>query len=173
MPIETSEILLRLAGGAGNTDPHASFGGVMSTSTVIVDNSLHNLFPVRTGQESTDGNTDYSSFYILNNDPSITWIGAKIWVESETSHAGEDFELSKSHEGLNATMETIADKNTAPVGGTINFVDASGEGSAVVLGDIPAGQRFGIWVKRTTAPGTLVKDNYTIVVHIAGDTTEA
>lgn len=170
MAIQSTDIILRLSGGASNTDPNACLGGVMSTTTAIVDNTLHNLFDKVTGAESTAGEEEYRGFYILNNHGTLTLESAKIWVDSETTHTGEDFEIALCDEGVNVTMETIGDAYTAPSGPT--FGDATGEGAALSLGDIAAGQRYGIWVKRTTDPATAAKNNYTIVLKIKGDTAE-
>lgn len=171
MPIADTDILLRLSGGSGNSDPNASLGGVMSTSTVITDNTLHNLFDKVTGAESTAGDTEYRAFYVLNNHGSLTLQAPKIWIDSETTHTGEDVEIALAGEGVNATMETVANENTAPAGES--FSDASGEGSALSFpADLAAGQRMGIWVKRVTGSSTAAKNNYTIVIKVKGDTAE-
>lgn len=170
MPIADTDILIRLSGGSGNTDPNAALGGVMSTSTVVADNTLHNLFDKVTGAESTAGDTEYRAVYILNNHGSLTLEGAKVWIDSETTHTGEDVEIALAGEGLNATMETVANENTAPAGET--FSDATGEGAALTFGNIPNGQRYGLWFKRVTGAGTAAKSNYTVVIKVKGDTAE-
>jgi hypothetical protein len=173
MTILQSEILLRLSGGASNTVPNDSLGGIMSTTTNIVDNTAENLFDHVAGAESTPGDTEYRGFYVLNSNGTLTYQDAKIWIDSETSHSGANLTMSLCHEGLNATMETIANENTAPVGASINFVEANGIGNALVLGDIPAGQRFGIWLKRVIGAATLAKNAYELVIKVTGDSAEA
>lgn len=170
MAIADTDILLRLSGGASNSDPNASLGGVMSTTTVITDNTLHNLFDKVLGSESSLGDTEYRGFYVLNNHGSLTLESAKIWIDSETSHAGANIQIALADEGLNATMETIATENDAPSGPS--FQEAATEGAALTLGNIPFGQRYGIWVKRVIGSGTLAKNNYTIVIKVKGDTAE-
>ena len=172
MPIVATDILLRLAGGSSNTVPDSSLGGVMSTSTVIVDNTLHNLFDVVSGTESTAGDTEYRSFYVLNNHGTLAYQNAKIWINSETTHTNENVQISLAGEGANTTMETIANENTAPVSGGLSFQEAATEGAALSLGTLNAGQRYGIWVKRITTAGCLAKDNYTVVINVKGDTSE-
>lgn len=171
MAILDSEILLRLSGGSGNTDPNAALGGVMSTSTVISDNTSNNLFDKITGAESTAGRTDYRGFYVLNNDGALTLEDAGIYVDSETTHTGVDVELGLATQGLNATMSTIADEVTAP-SPSVTFSDASGVGNRLVLGNIPAGQRYGVWAKRVINAGTAAKTDYTVVLKVVGDTPE-
>src|SRR5574339_155972 len=170
MPITTSDIILRLSGGASNSDPNACLGGVMSTTTAIVDNTLHNLFDKVLGSEATAGDTEYRGFYILNNHGTLTLESAKIWIDSETSHTNENVRIALAGEGVNQTMETIANENTAPAGES--FVDAANEGAALSLGNIAAGQRYGVWLERISTAWVAAKNNYTIVLKIKGDTAE-
>lgn len=170
MPIIDTDILLRLSGGASNTDPNVALGGIMSTTTVIVDNTLHNLFDKVTGAESTSGDTEYRAFYVLNNHGTLTLESAKIWIDSETVHTGENVQIALAGEGINATMETVANENTGPVGES--FQEAATEGAALTLGNIAPSQRYGIWLKRITGVGTAAKSNYTIVIKVKGDTAE-
>jgi hypothetical protein len=171
MPIDASEILLRLSGGAGNSSPAASLGGVMSTTTVIADNTANNLFDKITGSESTAGRTDYRGFYVLNNDGALTLEDAGLYVDSETTHTGVDVEFGLALEGLNVTMDTIALETDAP-DPAVTFSDATGVGARLVLGNIPFGQRYGIWAKRVINAGTAAKTDYTVVIKVVGDTPE-
>ena len=65
MAIAASDILIRLSGGSGNSDPNAALGGVMSTSTAVTDNTTHNLFDVVSGTESAAGDIEYRGVYVL------------------------------------------------------------------------------------------------------------
>lgn len=170
MPIADTDILLRLSGGAAQSDPNASLGGAMS-SVAIVDNTLHNLFDRVSGAESTAGDTEYRCFYVLNNHATLPLQAAKIWIDSETSHAGENVTMALDGGAMNATAEgPVADENTAPSGES--FVEAATEGAALTIGDIPATQKKAIWLKRVTGAGTLAKSNYTVVIKVKGDTAE-
>lgn len=169
MPIATSDILLRLSGGSGNSAPNSSLGGVMSTSTVVVDNSSNNLFDKVTGSENTAGATEYRGVYVLNNHGTLSFTNAIIWVSSETTHTGANIKIALAGEGVNATMETIGSETSAPVGET--FVEASSAGTALSLGTLAAGQRYGIWVQRViTAATAAALNDYTFVFSITGDT---
>lgn len=170
MAITDTDILLRLSGGASNTDPNLSLGGIMSTTTSIVDNTLHNLFDKTLGSESTAGDTEYRGFYVLNNHGTLTLESAKIWIDSETTHTNANVKIALCDEGVNATMETIATENDAPTGPT--FDEHSTEGTALSLGNIAAGQRYGIWLQRIITAGCLAKNNYTVVLKVKGDTAE-
>jgi hypothetical protein len=169
MAILESEILLRLSGGTSNTDPNLSIGGDMSSTTVITDNTLHNLYDKVSGAESSAGATEYRCFYVYNSNSSLTYQSAKIWIDSETSHSGEDIEIGLDLAGLNGTADTIADAYTAP-DPAVTFADATGEGAALTLGNIPATNKYAVWVKRVTDASTAAYDNYTTVIKVRGDT---
>lgn len=170
MAITSTDILLKLSGGSTNTDPNLSLGGGIST-TSIVDNTLHNLFDKVTGAESTAGDTEYRGFYVLNNHGSLTLESAKIWIDSETVHTDENVRIGLDLAGLNATMDTIPDENTAP-SPAVTFSEAATEGAALSLGNIPFGQYYGIWLERISTAGVLAKNNYTVVIKVKGDTAE-
>lgn len=169
MAITASDLLLRLSGGSSNSDPNAALGGVMSTTTVVTDNSSNNLFDKVSGTENTAGDTEYRGVYILNNHGSLTLQSAIVWIDSETSHSGVNVKIALAGEGVNATMETIANENTAPSGET--FSEAATEGAALSLGNIAAGQRYGIWLQRVvTAATAAALNDYTFTVKVKGDT---
>lgn len=65
MAIVDADVKFFLSGGAGNSDPNASLGGVMS-STEVVDNTLHNLFDYVSGTEAGAGDTEYRAIYLKN-----------------------------------------------------------------------------------------------------------
>lgn len=147
MVIATSDLLIRLSGGSGNTDPNASIGGVMSTSTVVTDNTTHNLFDVVSGSESLSGDTEYRACYLLNNHGSLTALDTRIYISSNTTSADTSLDIALAGEGLNATVETVANENTAPAGET--FSAPSTYAAGLVMGNIPNGQRYGFWARRT------------------------
>lgn len=170
MAILDTDIHLRLSGGAGNSDPNASLGGVMS-SVQIVDNTLHNLFDKVSGTESTNGDTEYRGFYVLNNHGSLTLESGKIWIDSETVHTGANVQIGLATQGLNGEMSTIATEQDAP-SPVVTFVEAATEGAALSLGNVPFSNKYGIWLKRIINTGTLAKNNYTVVLKVKGDTAE-
>lgn len=170
MPITATDIKFYLTGGSSNSDVNASLGGVVS-STEITDNSLHNLFDKVTGTESSAGDTEYRCIAVKNTHGTLVLQDGKIWVSSETTHTGADMEIGLDLAGLNATPDTIANENTAP-DPAVTFVDAASEGAALTLGNIPAGQYYGIWIKRAITAATAAKDNYTTVLTVKGDTSE-
>mgnify|MGYP001577510872 CR=1 FL=1 len=85
MPIVATDLLLRLSGGSGNTDPDAALGGVMSTSTSISTTvSEENLFNNFTAAEASAGSTKYRGLYLLNNHGSISLTSSAVWISTQT-----------------------------------------------------------------------------------------
>lgn len=139
MPITSSEIEFRLSGGAANADPILSLGGAKSSVAVTPSS----LFDTVSGSEADGGDTEYRCVYVHNADPALTMYGAKLWIQYE-SHAYHAIALGG--EGLNGTAETVASEGTAPSGET--FSSPASEGTALNLGDIPAGQHYPVWIRR-------------------------
>ncbi len=167
MAIQASDIQRRLSGGAGNTDPAASLGGVIS-STAITSASIHNLFDLVVGAESTTGDTEYRCFYLRNGHATLTWYDAKVWIETNTPAAGSAVEIGLGTAAVNGTEQTVANESTAPSG--VSFSTAAGSANALTIGDIPAGQHKAVWVKRTISAGASAYDTDSVVLGYTGDT---
>lgn len=168
MPITVSDILLRLSGGSSNSDPNAALGGVMSTTTTVTDNTTHNLFDVVSGTESSAGDTEYRGIYVLNNHGSLTAQNTHVYISSQTSSANTSLEIALAGEGLNATMETVGNENTAPVGET--FSAPSSYATGLDMGNIPFSQRYGLWVKRIVDAGAAAANDDTTTISVGLDT---
>ena len=168
MAIVAGDLLIRLSGGSGNSDPNASLGGVMSTSTNVVDNTTHNLFDQVSGTESNAGDTEYRGCYLLNNHGSLTAQAATIYISSNTTQADTSAEIALAGEGLNATIETVGNENTAPAGET--FSSPSTYATGLVMGNIPFSQRYGFWVKRIINAGAVAFNDDAMTMKFDCDT---
>lgn len=166
MPIVEADIKFYLSGGAGNSDPNASLGGAIST-TEVSGTALHNLFDLVSGAESTSGDTEYRGIYVKLTHGTLTLQAAKLWLESEVA-LGAGVAIALAGEGVNATMETIADENTAPAGES--FTSPATKGTGLSLGNIAAGQRYGIWVRRVVPPATAAQAADGVTLRVEGDT---
>lgn len=166
MPIGTSDIRYRLSGGASNADPNASLGGAMS-STEIVSATLHNLFDVVKGDEALAGDTEYRGFYVLNNHGSLTLENAVVWIESEAA-SGAHVEIGLAAEAVGSDMAGIANESTAPAG--VTFSAPTAKATGLSIGNIPAGSRKGIWVKRIVPASTGVQNGDNAQLRVEGDT---
>jgi hypothetical protein len=165
MPIVAGDILLRFSGGSGNSDPNACLGGVMSTTTAITNDSLHNLFDLVTGAESSPGDTEYRGIYILNNHGSLTAKNVRVYISTDSL---SDIDIALAGEGLNATMETIADESTAPAGES--FTHPTTYAGGLAPADIPFGQRYGLWLRRTIAASQGAQTPYSMTLNVDCDT---
>jgi hypothetical protein len=164
MPIISSELEFRLSGGSGNSSPAASIGG--AKSSVAVDPAT--LFDLVSGAESAAGLVDYRCIYLHNADPALTALGAKVWIVSNTPSADTAFAIALGGEGLNGTAETPANDTTAPSGES--FVAAANEGAALSMGDIPTGQHYPIWIRRTVTAGASAYTADGITLRVKCDT---
>ena len=140
----------------------------MSTTTTVTDNTTHNLFDQVSGTESAAGDTEYRGVYVLNNHGSLTSQNTHVYISSQTSSADTSAEMALAGEGLNATMETIGNENTAPVGET--FSAPSTYAGGLDMGNIPFSQRYGLWVKRIVNAGAAAVNDDACTISVGLDT---
>lgn len=167
MSVLSTDLKCLLSGGASNSDPNASLGGIIS-STEVVDNTLHNLFDEVTGDEHTAGETNYRCIYFKNNSAETAY-NAKLWIESNSTGAESSITIGLDLAGLDGTADTIANEDTAP-SPAVTFSTADGQSNALQLGDVPAGQVYGIWIKRVIIAGSTPQANDTAVLKCYVDT---
>jgi len=162
MPILTTDIVYRLSGGAANADPLLSLGGAKSANAAST-----NIYDDVSSAEATAGDIEYRCVYIHNGHATLSYLGSKIWVQTNTPSADTTVAIGLGTSGLNATEQTVANENTAPVGVTFSSpVDFAG---GLLMGDIPAGQHYAVWIRRTVnAAAAAVADSFTL--RVQGDT---
>lgn len=169
MPIVTGDIEYRLSGGAAQSDPALSLGGAKSS----VEFTNGSVFDDVSGAESASGDIEYRGVYVQNNyagSPSLDLQNARIWIQTNTPSADTTIEIALAAEGPNATIETLGDENTAPVGSPMTFTAAAVDYSTgLSLGTLAPGQFYGFWIRRTVSPGaSAFSDSWTI--RVEGDT---
>ena len=167
MPIASTDIDFHLSGGASNSDPDASLGGVIS-STQITDATIENLFDNVSGAEAAAGDTEYRCFYVKNNHGSLTLQGAGIWIETNTPSSDTSAEIGLGSSAVDGTEQTVADETTAPT--SVTFSSAAGSGNALTIGDIPAGEHKAVWVKRVVSSSAAAHNSDSVVIKVQGDT---
>lgn len=167
MPIASTDIDFHLSGGASNSDPDASLGGVIS-STQITDATIANLFDNVSGAEAAAGDTEYRCFYVKNNHGSLTLQGTEIWIETNTPSSDTSAEIGLGSSAVDGTEQTVADEATAPT--SVTFSSAAGSGNALTIGDIPAGEHKAIWVKRVVGSSAAAYNSDSVVIKVQGDT---
>lgn len=162
MPIASTDIKFRLSGGASNTNPDASLGGVKSTT-----DAPSNLLDTVSSAEAASGDVEYRCEYVHNAHATLTLEAAKVWVQANTPSADTTIDIGLGTSAVNATEQTVVDEQTAPSG--VTFSAAANEAGAVSLGNIPAGQSRAIWIRRTITAGA-VAANDTATLRVKGDT---
>lgn len=162
MPITTTDIKYKLSGGAANSDPLLSIGGAKSS----VDSSSA-IFDDVSSAEASAGDVEYRCVYILNNHGALSYQTAKVWIQTQTPSGDTDVAIGLAAAGLNAAETAVANENTAPAG--VTFSAPSSFAGGLSLGTIPAGQFYGIWVRRTVnAAAASASDSFTL--RVQGDT---
>jgi hypothetical protein len=158
MPIISTDLKLRLTGGAANANPNASLGGAKSTtewSSAIFDNVG--------GDESAAGDVEYRCVCVHNNHGSLTAVSARIWIQVQTPSAATSVSVGLGTSAINGTEQTVANENTAPTG--VTFSEPADRAGSLLIGDIPPGQHKATWIRRTvTAGATAEADNFTLRV---------
>lgn len=148
-----ADLEMRLSGGAANTDKNASLGGARSTAVGgVIPKALtvNSMFDDVSGAEEQAGDIEYRGFYVRNAGDQ-TAENVKLWISSNTPDPDTQVAIALAGEGLNGTMEIIPSEDMAPIGEA--FTEPASEGAGLSLGNIPAGQHYGIWVRRTIPAG--------------------
>jgi hypothetical protein len=173
MPIVAGDIDFHLSGGAGNSDPDASLGGIIS-ATQITDATTHNLFDIVSSAEASAGDTEYRCFYAKNNHGSLTLQNAEVWVQTATPSTDTDIEIGLDLAGIGdgsttGVADTVANESTAP-SPAVTFSTALGSGNAISIGNISSGDCQAIWVKRIVSSSASAYTDDSVVIRISGDT---
>ena len=157
MPIVSTDIDYKHSGGATNSDPALSLGGVISANDVTVNT----LFDDVSSAEAAVGDTEYRCIYVQNSHATLTLLTAKVFIQANTT--GDRIAIALGGEGKNGTAEAVANENTAPVGEVFSQpVDYAG---GLSLGDLAPGDTFPVWVRRTIpAAAGAATDSYTLRV---------
>ncbi|RLG01218.1 hypothetical protein DRN58_02220 [Thermococci archaeon] len=162
----------RLTGGASNTDPNASLGGVMS-GTEVSSSPMNNLFDNVSPAEASSGDTEYRAIDIYNSgDTTATEVA--IYMSTETSSPDTQIDLGYDSAGAHASDwngPSITDEGDTPAdsgGGNISFAHHT-SGNKLTLPDIPAGQAVRVWLKRivSAGAGNTSSDQGTLTVEYA------
>lgn len=147
MAIAPSDIVFRLSGGASNTAPGASLGGVKSSTTA----APAAIFDTVDGAESATGDVEYRCVYVHNLHATLTMQNAVAWLFANTPNASTDIAVGVGTSAVNGTEQTVANEGAAPAG--VTFSAAATQGAGVALGSIPPGQHRAVWLRRTVTAG--------------------
>jgi len=158
MPIISSDIKYRLSGGSANADPLLSIGGVASS----VD-AAATIFDDVSSAEAVAGDTEYRCVYVRNTHATLTMLGTKIWVQTQTPSADTAVEVALGSSAVSGTETGVANENTAPSGPT--FSSPTNEAGGLTIGDLAPAAHKAVWFKRiVTAGAASASDSFTIRV---------
>ena len=178
MPVSSSDVQRRLTtkdGTAGNSQPgtpNGSLGKYVAT-TLLTDNTLHNLFDLVTGAENQAQESEYRCLAFLNNHATSSMTNLKAWIVSQGS-GGVNFEIGADTNGAAPKDQTsaqfleVANEDTAPAG--VAFSAPTTEGAAITLGGgtVPAGSVVGLWIRRI-ATDSPAKSGDDVLIRIKWD----
>lgn len=152
MPIVSTDINFRMSGGAANTNPALSLGGVKSGTAYPAA-----LFDDVSAAESQAGDQEYRAFYVHNNHASLTLTNAVIWLGAQSLGPGHAIALGVGSSVVNGIEQTVANESTAPA--SVAFTSPTTQGTAIALGSIPAGQHRAVWQRRVVTAGSSASAN--------------
>jgi len=167
-----ASLQFRLTGGATNSDPDASLGGVMS-STEISEDPMNNLFDNVSPAEGKSGDVEHRGIDVYNaGDEDATEVA--IYMSDETSSPDTQLDMGQDSIGAHDSDwngPSIADEGDTPSdsqGGNISF-DHYTSSNKLSLPDIPSGKAVRVWLKRVVQAnaGNTSNDQGTITVEYA------
>ncbi len=157
-----------LSGGASNTDPDASLGGIIS-STQMVDATVENLFDNVKRKEILVGKNEFRAFYIKNSSSTLPIHGAVIYVDQDPLQTTVTFGLDPAGSGNGSTtgvMQTIPTEDTIPTG--VTFEDINEYKLKLPLPTLKPLESVGIWMKRV-AVGSGAAETITVGFTMTGN----
>lgn len=174
MAIVAADIVWRLSGGAGNTDPALSLGGAMSTAAggiITKTKTLNSIFDDISGTESAAGGAEYRCIYITNTHASLGLLAPKIYISTNVENVADMIDIGVDLAGVDANADTISDESTAP-DPTVTFAHnctsyATGVALSATL--TANGGRAAIWIRRTVTAGMTADDDEWWTTEIGGD----
>jgi hypothetical protein len=141
-------------------------GGAKS-STVLVDNTINNLYADSLGTESAAGSIKYRCIYVHNAHASLTMLNAKVYITTNTPSTDDTIDVAVGTAAINATEQSVANEDTAPSG--VSWGAASTYATGYALGDIPFSQHKAIWFRRTITAGANAYDSDSVVFEVGCD----
>lgn len=161
--ISSANLKWYLSGGASNSDPAASLGGIISSVEVVPST----IFDAVSGAEAAAGDIEYRCVYFKNTDANAGGLqNAVIWIDAQTP-AGDDISIALGGEGKNGTAETVANENTAPVGES--FTAPATKGTGLSLGTLAQNDYYPIWIKRNVPASTGAYNSNSFTLKVEGD----
>ena len=173
MVLSSSDLQLRLSGGATNSDATASLGGVLS-SQAVSSTTLHNVFDKITGDESNAGDTEYRIVYVRNGG-SQTAENVRVYLSGnydsgvQPSGLANDISIGVST-AKNTAASTLTNESTAPTG--VTFSQVSTRAASLDFGDLDSSDYRALYLRREIGPNASAEDEATFEITIEADSAE-
>ncbi len=194
MAIVASDLKKYLTGatsdGGAQADPDAALGDYRS-STEITDNSDNNLFDDVSGQEASDGDTEYRCICIKNEHATLELQNAKVYLSESDIGAGNTIsfavEVPATANLTDGDAQSVANESTVP--SSINTTNHNGTGSgisdwstatsyatgvAVSLGahdaNLGVNEIIFVWIRRVIGSSAPAASGVNFTIRIEGDT---
>jgi len=168
MPILESDLIHRLSGGVGNTDPNLSIGGIMSTLAggIVITDTLNNDMDDITSTEAAASILIFHGYFYENTHSTLTWTAPVFWIESQTSSGDTTATIAIAPEAKNLPIQVLPNEETVPTG---SFLSPANKAAGLVIGSLDPNDNRGFWVGYDVFAGAITTlDQYTIKAE--GDT---
>ena len=164
MAVLNTDIKFYLSGGAANSNPALSLGGIISSVEVNPATLWDNV----SSAEAAAGDTEYRCIYVKNTSGADTLLAAAAWVSSNTPSTSTTLDIGLGFAAINATETGVAGEGTAPSGPT--FSAPASKAAGLVIGDMAAGAYKALWLRRTVTAGAAAYNNDGATINVGGDT---
>lgn len=155
MSIIAADFVLRLSGGAANTDPMASIGGAKSTT--VASAALNGLFDAVGAAEAVAGDIEYRCVYIHNANATDTMTNVVVYIASDTTSAQTALAIGVGASAINGTETATANESTAPAG--VAFTAPADAASGLAVGNLAPGEHRALWLRWTVTAGASAAAN--------------
>ncbi|HEY1248041.1 MAG TPA: discoidin domain-containing protein [Nitrososphaera sp.] len=145
------DIVLRLSGGSGNSDPKLSRGGIESSVAVDTGNILRNLFDDIDSSGASSGITKNRLIYVHNNSTTNEMKNVLIFMLLDSESLDTTVLYGNGTAGINEDEPAIALETDNPPG--VVFKASVSSSTGIQLGTIPPGGRKGVWIRLAIEPG--------------------
>lgn len=149
-----SNLVFRLTGGASNSLPNSSLGGLMS-SVALSGTSLNNLFDNCDSAERSAGDVEYRFLDVYNSGDTATTQQDFFFTQQTTcpdTVVAVGYDATAGSHATSANLQTLANEGTAPSSPAITFSTPT-EGAPLSLPSIAAGQAVRLCFRRTLTSG--------------------
>jgi len=162
-----------------NSDIMLSLGGYSST-TLLVNAAIHNLFDVVSTSERVSGDIEYRCFVMKNTNWTYTFKNIKIWILADTRYDKDDVSFAieiPTGDPILGICQSVATEGTSPIvnsGNVSDWSDAVTEQDGLTLNinshgyDLGPNEIIYIWVRRNIILGANTRNNQHVIFRMKG-----